>query len=154
MEMMIIGMNCNLKNQSMLVDRCMINSISVIHSSHRTSTPMQLHSRNIEGNILRFVLNYHNFRRSLHWIKIIQILKVFRQLRTENPDANVEALEKMATERVVKNSKKSRAFYRIQVRMKREEEWSDDYIKATRKLVGSGDITQSKLKKKVCRDYR
>ncbi|GMT10142.1 hypothetical protein PFISCL1PPCAC_1439, partial [Pristionchus fissidentatus] len=63
-----------------------------------------------------------------------EYLEVFRQLRSENPDVNVADLEKLATERVVKNSKKSRAFYRIQ---------------ATRKLVGSGDITQSKLKKKA-----
>ncbi|GMS79921.1 hypothetical protein PENTCL1PPCAC_2096 [Pristionchus entomophagus] len=63
-----------------------------------------------------------------------EYLEVFRQLRAEHPDANVEDLEKLATERVVKDSKKSRAFYRIQ---------------ATRKLVGSGDITQSKLKKKA-----
>ncbi|PIO70278.1 hypothetical protein TELCIR_07878, partial [Teladorsagia circumcincta] len=52
----------------------------------------------------------------------------------QHPDAPVAELEKLATERVVSRQKKSRAFYRIQ---------------ATRQLVGQGDITKKKLKKKA-----
>lgn len=42
-------------------------------------------------------------------------LDMFRKLRTENPDAPAEELEKLALERVVSQESKSRAFYRIQV---------------------------------------
>lgn len=55
-------------------------------------------------------------------------------IRAQHPDAPVDELEKLATERVVSKQKKSRAFYRIQ---------------ATRKMIGGGDITQKKLKKKA-----
>lgn len=58
-------------------------------------------------------------------------LDIFKQLRTEHPDAPVDELEKHAMEKVVGEQKKSRAFYRIQT---------------TRKLIGSGDI-QKKIKK-------
>lgn len=37
------------------------------------------------------------------------------ECRASHPDAPVEELEKLATERVVSKQKKSRAFYRIQV---------------------------------------
>lgn len=63
-----------------------------------------------------------------------QYLEIFKSLRTQHPDAPVEELEKLATERVVSRQKKSRAFYRIQ---------------ATRQLVGQGDITKKKLKRKA-----
>ncbi|CAJ90511.1 Calx-beta domain-containing protein [Caenorhabditis elegans] len=58
-------------------------------------------------------------------------LDIFKQLRSEHPDAPVVELEKHAMEKVVGEQKKSRAFYRIQT---------------TRKMIGSGDI-QKKLKK-------
>ncbi|CAJ0961744.1 unnamed protein product, partial [Mesorhabditis belari] len=63
-----------------------------------------------------------------------QYLEMFRQLRLEHPDAPIEELEKLATETVVKASKKSRAFYRIQ---------------ATRMLTGQGDLVAKKLKDKA-----
>ncbi|VDL73415.1 unnamed protein product [Nippostrongylus brasiliensis] len=63
-----------------------------------------------------------------------QYLEIFKSLRSQHPDAPVEELEKLATERVVSKQKKSRAFYRIQ---------------ATRQLVGQGDITKKKLKRKA-----
>ncbi|VDO12419.1 unnamed protein product [Haemonchus placei] len=63
-----------------------------------------------------------------------QYLEIFKTLRAQHPDAPVAELEKLATERVVSRQKKSRAFYRIQ---------------ATRQLVGQGDITKKKLKKKA-----
>ncbi|CAJ0579276.1 unnamed protein product, partial [Mesorhabditis spiculigera] len=62
-----------------------------------------------------------------------QYLEMFRQLRIDHPDAPIEELEKLATEKVVKSSRKSRAFYRIQ---------------ATRMLTGQGDIVNRKLKGK------
>ncbi|VDM47119.1 unnamed protein product [Toxocara canis] len=61
-------------------------------------------------------------------------LSMFRKLRAENPDEPAEQLEKLALEKVVTEEPKSRAFYRIQ---------------ATRKLIGSGDITTRKMKEKV-----
>ncbi|CAI4223354.1 unnamed protein product [Auanema sp. JU1783] len=61
-------------------------------------------------------------------------LEIFRELRNQHPDAPVEELEKLATQKVVSEKKKSRAFYRVQ---------------ATRKLVGSGDITKKKLQQKA-----
>ncbi|KAE9556747.1 hypothetical protein FO519_000153 [Halicephalobus sp. NKZ332] len=54
-----------------------------------------------------------------------RFLEVFRKLRTEHPDLPIHELEKLATERVVKETPKSRAFYRIQ---------------ATHKMMGSGDL--------------
>ncbi|XGW04669.1 hypothetical protein V3C99_015670 [Haemonchus contortus] len=63
-----------------------------------------------------------------------QYLEIFKTLRAQHPDAPVAELEKLAAERVVSRQKKSRAFYRIQ---------------ATRQLVGQGDITKKKLKKKA-----
>ncbi|EYC30998.1 hypothetical protein Y032_0004g1895 [Ancylostoma ceylanicum] len=63
-----------------------------------------------------------------------QYLEIFKTLRAQHPDAPVEELEKLATERVVSRQKKSRAFYRIQ---------------ATRQMVGQGDITKKKLRKKA-----
>ncbi|VDK52891.1 unnamed protein product [Anisakis simplex] len=59
-----------------------------------------------------------------------QYLSVFRKLRAENPDAAAEQLGKLALEKVVSEKPRSRAFYRIQ---------------ATRKLIGSGDITKKKI---------
>ena len=44
-------------------------------------------------------------------------LDIFRQLRTENPDMSIDELEILATDQIVKEAPKSRAFYRIQVRI-------------------------------------
>uniref|UniRef100_A0AC34FNK9 Calx-beta domain-containing protein n=2 Tax=Panagrolaimus sp. ES5 TaxID=591445 RepID=A0AC34FNK9_9BILA len=53
-------------------------------------------------------------------------LDIFRQLRTENPDMTIDELEILATDQIVKEAPKSRAFYRIQ---------------ATHKMMGAGDLT-------------
>ncbi|CAJ0590776.1 unnamed protein product [Cylicocyclus nassatus] len=63
-----------------------------------------------------------------------QYLEIFKNLRAQHPDAPIAELEKLATEKVVSRQKKSRAFYRIQ---------------ATRQLVGQGDITKKKLRRKA-----
>ncbi len=47
----------------------------------------------------------------------IKYLEIFKKLRAEHPDAPATELEKLATERVVAETPKSRAFYRIQVRL-------------------------------------
>uniref|UniRef100_A0AC35FWV6 Calx-beta domain-containing protein n=1 Tax=Panagrolaimus sp. PS1159 TaxID=55785 RepID=A0AC35FWV6_9BILA len=53
-------------------------------------------------------------------------LDIFRQLRNENPDMTIDELEILATDQIVKEAPKSRAFYRIQ---------------ATHKMMGAGDLT-------------
>uniref|UniRef100_A0A8R1DGN3 Calx-beta domain-containing protein n=1 Tax=Caenorhabditis japonica TaxID=281687 RepID=A0A8R1DGN3_CAEJA len=61
-------------------------------------------------------------------------LDIFKQLRSEHPDAPVGELEKHVMEKVVGEQKKSRAFYRIQT---------------TRKMIGSGDIHKKMKDSKI-----
>ena len=46
-----------------------------------------------------------------------KFLETFRKLRIEHPDLPIQELEKLATEKIVKDTPKSRAFYRIQVKL-------------------------------------
>uniref|UniRef100_A0A914UTE9 Calx-beta domain-containing protein n=1 Tax=Plectus sambesii TaxID=2011161 RepID=A0A914UTE9_9BILA len=59
-------------------------------------------------------------------------ITIFRQLRSENPDAPIHYIEQLAEEKMLKEGPKSRAFYRIQ---------------ATRRLVGAGDVVAKHHKK-------
>jgi solute carrier family 8 (sodium/calcium exchanger) len=61
-----------------------------------------------------------------------QYLEIFRKLRAENPDLPIEELEKLATDAVISQTPKSRAFYRIQ---------------ATHKMMGAGDLVAKTRKK-------
>ncbi|KAJ1351859.1 hypothetical protein KIN20_008022 [Parelaphostrongylus tenuis] len=72
------------------------------------------------------VIAYEEQRKEYLWI--------FKSLRAEYPDVPIEDVERLALERAVSKQKKSRAFYRIQT---------------TRQLIGQGDITKNKLKKKA-----
>lgn len=54
-----------------------------------------------------------------------EYITILKELRKQNPNADLESLERMAHELLINKGPKSRAFYRIQ---------------ATRKLMGSGDI--------------
>lgn len=44
-------------------------------------------------------------------------IAIFRQLRNENPEAPIHYIERLAEEKMLKEGPKSRAFYRIQVRV-------------------------------------
>ncbi len=46
-----------------------------------------------------------------------QYLRIFRKLRSEHPDAPIDEVERLAAEKMLEKGKKSRAFYRIQVRL-------------------------------------
>lgn len=54
-----------------------------------------------------------------------EYITILKELRKQNPNAELESLERMAHELLINKGPKSRAFYRIQ---------------ATRRLMGSGDI--------------
>jgi solute carrier family 8 (sodium/calcium exchanger) len=56
-------------------------------------------------------------------------INIFKQLRAANPDAPIGDIETLAQQEALKRVPKSRAFYRI---------------KATRKLIGAGDVTSKK----------
>ncbi|VDP13962.1 unnamed protein product [Heligmosomoides polygyrus] len=90
--------------------------------------------RLLDGTLQTFFARRRSSRRSPTKDKTAAIENGKDENRTQHPDAPVEELEKLATERVVSRQKKSRAFYRIQ---------------ATRQLVGQGDITKKKLKRKA-----